>query len=473
VAWNAIKAATSAIWGAIWFVISSAWGKIKSTASAAATWVKDKVVGVLRILRDKWSSIWSDMGGMLGRIWDRITGAVTSGVNAVIRVINWFIRLINKLPIVDIPQLGLVGGGGGGGRNAGGGMRERGTRNRASGGFVTNGPQYLVGEGSPAHPEAVIATDPRYRRRNLGLLAWAADKLGVPMGGRAYGIGGILGGFGDIVGKVTGPIRRAGSAVAGFLRDLSVRALSPLRDKAKDAINHLPGKLWFLRDFAKGMVDRMYDWAKGKETEQNRVSGGPGRNAGFGGGGVERWRSVALQALRMAGAPASWIGSLLRRMNQESGGNPRAINNWDSNARRGDPSRGLMQTIGSTFNAYVGHLRGRGIYDPLANIYAAIRYTISRYGSGPAGWDRSGGYRRGLRRVPHDDFPARLHKGEMVLTAGEARAVRGGRQRGRPLAENLTINIYDARSRREGRDAAKGFLDELERRKILDDVRIA
>ncbi len=123
---------------------------------------------------------------------------------------------------------------------------------------------------------------------------------------------------------------------------------------------------------------------------------GAGGNAGYrGGSGVERWRGVALQALALAGSPSSWIGSLLRRMNQESGGNPRAINLWDSNARAGTPSIGLMQTIGPTFNAYAGSLRSRGIYDPLANIYASIRYANARYGSAPRGWDRAGGYALG------------------------------------------------------------------------------
>ncbi|GAA3089626.1 phage-related protein [Kribbella aluminosa] len=134
------------------------------------------------------------------------------------------------------------------------------------------------------------------------------------------------------------------------------------------------------------------------------------------GSGVQRWSAVALAALTAAGAPSSWLGSLLRRMNQESGGNPRAINLWDSNAKAGTPSIGLMQTIGPTFNAYAGAYRSRGIYDPFANIYAAIKYTISRYGSGPAGWNRSGGYKHGTNYVPEDQF-AYLHKGEAVIPA--------------------------------------------------------
>ena len=113
------------------------------------------------------------------------------------------------------------------------------------------------------------------------------------------------------------------------------------------------------------------------------------------GAGVERWRNVALQALSYTGSPLSWIGSLLRRMNQESGGNPRAINLWDSNAAAGIPSQGLMQTIPPTFFAYARELAGRGIYDPFANIVASIRYANARYGAAPIGWNQPGGYDEG------------------------------------------------------------------------------
>ena len=132
-------------------------------------------------------------------------------------------------------------------------------------------------------------------------------------------------------------------------------------------------------------------------------------------GGASRWASVALQALALEGQPASWLGLLLRRMNQESGGNPMAQNNWDSNAMRGDPSRGLMQTIGSTFRAYHDPRLANNIFDPLANIAAAIRYTLGRYGTLSA-WGRPGGYELGTNYVPHDGM-AYLHKGEAVVPA--------------------------------------------------------
>jgi len=101
---------------------------------------------------------------------------------------------------------------------------------------------------------------------------------------------------------------------------------------------------------------------------------------GGSGGGVSQWAGTASQALSLLGLSQGLLGRVLYQMGTESGGNPNAINNWDINAQRGDPSRGLMQVIGSTFAAY--HVPGTSwnIYDPLANIAAAINYARHVYG---------------------------------------------------------------------------------------------
>jgi SLT domain-containing protein len=86
---------------------------------------------------------------------------------------------------------------------------------------------------------------------------------------------------------------------------------------------------------------------------------------------------------------------VLRRMNQESGGNPAAINLWDSNAKAGIPSQGLMQVIPPTFAAYAGPFLGRGILDPLANIFAGLNYAKHVYPSLQYAMDKPGGYDSG------------------------------------------------------------------------------
>ena len=97
---------------------------------------------------------------------------------------------------------------------------------------------------------------------------------------------------------------------------------------------------------------------------------------------VESWIDQAFQALEASGVPASELdkAGVLLIIEHESSGNPNAINNWDSNAQAGDPSRGLMQVIGTTFDEYKlpGH---DDIYSPVDNIVAGVRYALARYGS--------------------------------------------------------------------------------------------
>jgi hypothetical protein len=95
-------------------------------------------------------------------------------------------------------------------------------------------------------------------------------------------------------------------------------------------------------------------------------------------GGLDGWIAEALQVM---GMPQSVAPGIKKIILAESGGNPHAVNTWDINAVRGTPSRGLMQTIPSTFRAYVHpQLAGRPITDPVANITAGVRYMVDRYG---------------------------------------------------------------------------------------------
>lgn len=95
-------------------------------------------------------------------------------------------------------------------------------------------------------------------------------------------------------------------------------------------------------------------------------------------GGLDGWIAEALDILDL---PQSLAPSVHNIIMKESGGNPRAINNWDSNARAGTPSQGLMQTIPSTYRHYVHpSLADQPITHPVANITAGIRYMIDTYG---------------------------------------------------------------------------------------------
>lgn len=130
-------------------------------------------------------------------------------------------------------------------------------------------------------------------------------------------------------------------------------------------------------------------------------SSGPGSSAPTGPmptGDVAKWIEDAKKILIEMGYRPEDIDerALALIIQHESGGNPYAENRWDSNWLAGHPSKGIMQTIDSTFDAYAapGHT---DIWNPVDNIVAATRYAMDRYGSlsnvpGVAGVNSGGAY---------------------------------------------------------------------------------
>ncbi|MGW1882079.1 transglycosylase SLT domain-containing protein [Streptomyces sp. NPDC001970] len=95
---------------------------------------------------------------------------------------------------------------------------------------------------------------------------------------------------------------------------------------------------------------------------------------------LDGWIREALDIMKKHEIPGSYHG-IHKNVMRESSGNPRAINNWDINAINGVPSKGLLQVIKPTFDAY--HIPGTAWdqYDPVANIVAACNYAADRYGT--------------------------------------------------------------------------------------------
>ncbi len=146
-----------------------------------------------------------------------------------------------------------------------------------------------------------------------------------------------------------------------------------IKDTYSTAKENLPN-LDQLFDFSgEGLTSAKKPNIKGILEEQVSVPGV--------GDAVSRWTPQVKMVLSQLGLPASDLALVLHRIKVESGGNPNAINLWDSNAQAGHPSQGLMQTIPGTFAAYAGPYKSRGITDPLASIYAGLNYATQRYGA--------------------------------------------------------------------------------------------
>ncbi|MFE4054499.1 transglycosylase SLT domain-containing protein [Streptomyces sp. YIM B13518] len=129
---------------------------------------------------------------------------------------------------------------------------------------------------------------------------------------------------------------------------------------------------------AKAEKVRKAEEAAGRAAERTEVKKDAPRKSY--GNTLDGWIRESLAIMKKHGIPGSYEG-IHRNVMRESSGNPKAINLWDINARNGIPSKGLLQVIPPTFEAY--HVPGtpKDIYDPIANITAACNYAADKYGT--------------------------------------------------------------------------------------------
>ncbi|MFA7265272.1 MAG: transglycosylase SLT domain-containing protein [Candidatus Nanopelagicales bacterium] len=97
---------------------------------------------------------------------------------------------------------------------------------------------------------------------------------------------------------------------------------------------------------------------------------------------VSRWANMVSAIMAEHKIPAAYLSGILAQIQQESYGDPNAVNLWDSNARRGTPSKGLLQVIAPTYTFYAKRgLRPAKFQTlPYANIWAGLNYAKNRYG---------------------------------------------------------------------------------------------
>jgi phage-related protein len=376
--WNIIKGTAATIWGDISGFFAGAWSTFDTWASGV--W-KSIVSGI--------TAAWDALRTGAKSVWDDVSNFFVNGANAVIGIINTFIRVIDAalsvLGIPKIPQIPTIGGNSGGRGGTTGATESLLSKTGAAGaalaagGMITSGPTYLVGEGDPRYPEAVIPTDPKYRNHALELLKWTTTALGggvgsipgmlINIGQTAFKKGGLLGIVSSVVSSVTSGIR-------SVLGGAAAAALDPAKGIADAAASAL-GSPWsnightLVADIYNGIVNFVKGHhGSGKALSASLIPSGA-------------HLSLIAQALQMAGVAVNPNNEAAVNLivGHESGWNANAINLWDSNAAAGDPSRGLMQTIMSTFMQYAIPGYNANIYDPLSNLIAGIRYAVSRYGS--------------------------------------------------------------------------------------------
>ncbi|MEV7501535.1 hypothetical protein [Streptomyces sp. NPDC093018] len=294
----------------------------------------------------------------------------------------------------------------------------------------TAGPVALSGGEAIMRPEWTRAVGPGYvnamnAAARAGGVSGVRNQLGFAGGGIFDGIGNVLSSGWDKVKKGASWLKDTfGSAIQAGVKSV----VTPL-------INKIPGGnigvVGLLKDLMKGAVTKLVGAGKkGDDAAAPNVKYSPTK-------GVEQWRGVVQQALRQVGQPQSYANITLRRMQQESGGNPTVVNKWDSNWKAGHPSVGLMQVIRGTFRSFAGKYRNTGPFlygvsvNPLANVYSSMKYALGAYGSLPAAYNRAGGYDSGGWMPPGMNLMYNgLGQPEAVLTPSQWSAIQGAAVRG-------------------------------------------
>ena len=139
------------------------------------------------------------------------------------------------------------------------------------------------------------------------------------------------------------------------------------------------------------------------------------------GDGVNIWSKVikkAASAMHVSLA-AGDLSQILSVIEHESGGNPTITNTWDSNAKAGTPSKGLIQFIDPTFQHYAmkGHRNILNGYDQLLAMFndSTWRQDLTLGGWGPTGAKR---YAKGGKPAIHTPFIAGENGPELITTDG-------------------------------------------------------
>lgn len=128
----------------------------------------------------------------------------------------------------------------------------------------------------------------------------------------------------------------------------------------------------------------------------------------------------------------------------------------------------LMQSLINAFAGFYQALFDTGVqlFNSIWEGMKSIWESISSWVSEKVNWlvdklafwrngqsEMDGSHRTGLREVPFDGYIAELHKGEMVLTAHEAKQYRDGETKTTDIAGNIVVNNYSPKALDEAESA--------------------
>lgn len=383
-------------WSTIGRFTQNAWKDIQRASSNGMEDVHGAVSSGLSIINRIWNAGWNTFSNIFRGIWNGIKQAAQDGMNGVINVINAGISGINKVWSFFTGH--------------GTGLKELGKVHFAQGGIVHRHLSVINDGDGPDWKELVQTPDGNLfmsQERNWtgflpeGTRVYSGAETRQIMnavGVSHYATGGIVGAQhfadGGIIGEgidwAKGSLENIGSwlgdkfsALEDFLAD-PLKATKGLLEKATSGLYKGLGNF---ADVAHGAMDKLTqpiaDWfKKGLEKLEAQFESG--------GASPDLIRAAAAKMhVAISGGDISHIMNVIKH---ESGGNARAINNWDSNAKAGHPSKGILQFIDGTFRKYAvaGHTN---IYSPFDQLLAMFNDTTWRSDLTLGGWGPTGGRR--------------------------------------------------------------------------------
>lgn len=386
-------------WSTMKRLTVNAWQVIRQRSSDGMSNVRGAISNGMNSIQRIWNSGWSAFANFFKGIWSGIKQAAADGMNGVINVINAAIGGINKVWSFFTGH--------------GTGLSNIGKVHFAQGGVIHRHLSVINDGDGPDWKELVQTPDGglymSQERNWTGFLPEGTRVYSGPetrqimnaVGVDHYATGGVVGAKhyadGGIISEgidwAKGTLDNLGSWLGdkfSALEDFLADPLKATKGLIEKATSGLYNNLGHYADLAHGAMDKLTqpiaDWfKKGLEKLEAQFESG--------GASPDLIRAAAAKMhVSISGADISHIMNVIKH---ESGGNAHAINNWDSNAKKGTPSKGILQFIDPTFRSYAmpGHTN---IYSPFDQLLAMFNDTTWRSDLTLGGWGPTGGRRYAL-----------------------------------------------------------------------------
>ncbi|WP_050496444.1 tape measure protein [Oenococcus oeni] len=352
---NAIGRTFKNTWNGIASFFKGIWDGIKSVGKSSWDWVGNKLGGALKSIGSTWKSMWNGVESFFSGIWKSIKKDAKTGINDVIGIINDGIGGIDdvihdfggsKTAIKKIPKFA------------------NGTQNGAPAGLAMvndgKGKEAIIDNSGDMH---VLSGKNRLVNFSGGetVVPYEATRsiLGDSVSHFASGTDGWLSSIGswfkdkwtELTDIIAHPVQD--------LEKVMTKAVSSTVGGASDLVDDLSTSLG--KGLVEGISDPLTKLLKSLKSSHDSAESNPS------GSGVTRWEPIIKEAAKKmdVNLTAAGMTAVLKRINQESGGSATVVNDWDSNAAKGTPSKGLLQYIQSTLDYW----EPKGVTPNLLNGY--------------------------------------------------------------------------------------------------------